>query len=347
MKTKQVCRIPLFAALVAALLFALMSPAVAQTWENVGPGGCNCSWEGMVVDPADADIATVVTQRGNCYTTTDGGQNWTFVGGVDHEDSFDDSACADMTRFAGVGKDYSSWDNAIWITTDGGATWTMTALDSDLKRFYSVALTADPNIVYIAGRIGDKPQFLKSIDGGATFTMTDLSGISLGNPKDIKVSANDPDLLYICGERDNASSEPEAFGLKSTDGGVTWTDISANIDTDSYKTPSTVTIDPSDDQHIVMAGTHLWQSFDGGATFYQDSHGGFSYAHSVAIDPTNPANMYVGSEGPIFVTKDGGATWTEHEMTNMHNLNGKATMVIAPSDPSTIWHGRYGPGGYG
>ncbi len=86
--------------------------------------------------------------------------------------------------------------------------------------------------------------------------------------------------------------------------------------------------------YSTFGGTHLWRTADGGATWTaRDGSGGTAIpdipAHTVAINPSNPANLYVGTDLGIFVSLDEGLTWAREN-------TGFANVVIEKLDINTI-----------
>jgi len=84
---------------------------------------------------------------------------------------------------------------------------------------------------------------------------------------------------------------------------------------------SSVIFDPDNDDiayatyALFGGGAHVWKSIDGGATWNSIDGAGDGAlpdipTHSLAIDPTLPSRLYLGTDLGIFVTNDGGATWT-------------------------------------
>jgi photosystem II stability/assembly factor-like uncharacterized protein len=105
---------------------------------------------------------------------------------------------------------------------------------------------------------------------------------------------------------------------------------------------SSITFDPSD-SNVVYAtyagfgGSHLWRSADGGATW---SSLGANLPdiplHSLAIDPTRPGRLYLGTDLGVFVSLDGGETW------NVENTG----FAAAVTEAVVIAKGSRGPAVY-
>lgn len=89
----------------------------------------------------------------------------------------------------------------------------------------------------------------------------------------------------------------------------------------------------------VFAGTNgqgagIYVSSDGGATWTASGSGlGNTVVQAIAVDPTNPQNVYAGTASGIFVSKNGGAAWT------MSGLSGTAvtSLAILNGAPGTVY----------
>ncbi|HLJ89221.1 MAG TPA: YCF48-related protein [Candidatus Angelobacter sp.] len=102
--------------------------------------------------------------------------------------------------------------------------------------------------------------------------------------------------------------------------------------------------DPKDPDRIFLgtsAGS-LYLSVDGGANWTRYAQLGNSrdlVLDRIAIDPSDPATMYVAawsiesSNGDLFRTRDGGKTW--NTLLAMHGKSVRS-LTIAPSDPKTL-----------
>ena len=109
---------------------------------------------------------------------------------------------------------------------------------------------------------------------------------------------------------------------------------------------SSVTYDPTN-VDIVYAtyagfgGVHVWKSSDAGATWSElDGTGDARLpdipVHSLAVDPTRPSRLYLGTDLGIFVSTDGGTRWSIEN-------SGFASVV---TETVTIGQGAHGPAIY-
>ncbi|MGH3657798.1 MAG: hypothetical protein ACRDUA_14175, partial [Micromonosporaceae bacterium] len=94
-------------------------------------------------------------------------------------------------------------------------------------------------------------------------------------------------------------------------------------------------------------GAHLWRTTDGGATWSaRDGSGGTALpdipAHSLAINPDNPAHLYLGTDLGVFVSLDEGLTWAR-ENAGYANVATEKLVINTVAGVNTLFafsHGR-------
>lgn len=115
---------------------------------------------------------------------------------------------------------------------------------------------------------------------------------------------------------------------------------------------SSLAIDPSNKDvayatYSTFGGTHVWRSMDGGATWSALNGSGAGAlpdvpVHSLAIDPSNTARLYIGTDVGIFVSTDGGANWAV-ETSGFPNVITEALQVQVAGGVTNLYaftHGR-------
>ena len=182
-------------------------------------------------------------------------------------------------------------------------------------------------------------------------------GLYGGQIYDIAVDPVNPDKMF-------AGSYMGDGLFKTMDGGNSWEaveteDLYEGEDTFKNHAVWAVKIAPSN-PNVVWAAHNYWveKSTDGGQTWTHifnstmqrdcSNCGGvgdnFRFCRSLAIDPTNPNLVYVGTGGPngtysagaIYKTDDGGSTWSKLNQGN--NLDHTVTDIsIDPQDANIIW----------
>src|SRR5687768_7897369 len=270
---------------------------------------------------SDGVRSNVSTGRG-VYKTTDGGQNWQFIGlynagqiGAVRIHPTDPN----IVWVAAYGDIFKpNTERGVFKTTDGGRNWRKTLYVSDSTGAMDVELhPTNPNIVYAwMNRIERKPWtiisgsreggFYKSTDGGETWTRggsglpTELIG--KGN---IGVTAANPSRLYALVE-----ALPGGGLYRSDDVGATWTLVNTTaglITRPFYYT--TLNTDPTNADIVYAGAEGLYKSTDGGRTVqrFQTPHGD---NHDMWVSPRDGNTMIQSNDGGANVSTDGGRTWT-------------------------------------
>ncbi|MDD5490535.1 MAG: FG-GAP-like repeat-containing protein [Patescibacteria group bacterium] len=201
------------------------------------------------------------------------------------------------------------------LTTDG----TMRKVtDGDMSPNY----TTDGTI--IMSTLGQGLQ--KAVNSGGVWTVSYLTGLSLGDLIDVQVSPNfaSDNTIFACSQEGDVAGENicNGFIYKSTDGGITWTRITAATSyisayqlSPNYITDSTIY---AGEWGINATACKFYKSTDGGATWAQTASTiscapvGTTYDRItvIAISPANSANLFLGTAGgKIYESIDSGATF--------------------------------------
>jgi photosystem II stability/assembly factor-like uncharacterized protein len=120
---------------------------------------------------------------------------------------------------------------------------------------------------------------------------------------------------------------------RSTDGGATWSAALAgaqNFCSGQCFYDIAVAVNPTDANILNVGGSPTLiaaRSTDGGATFTTDAQSAVGLhvdTHALAIAPSNPSVVYLGTDGGIYRSNDGGLTWN-----NLNNTTFRATQFQA------------------
>ena len=221
----------------------------------------------------------------------------------------------------------------------------------------AVGVASQPNVFYIGVCNGG---VWKSNDYGRTW-LPIFDDQPTGSIGAIAVAPSDPNIVYVgSGEGLQRPDLSTGDGIyKSTDAGKTWVHLGLG---DGQQIPQ-IAVDPRNPERLFVAvlghpyGPNeergIYRSTDGGRTFqkvlYKDENTGGS---DVAIDPANPDTVYAalwearqgpwensswdGTNGGIFKSTDGGATWRQLTQGLPDGVT-QANLAIAPSDPKRIY----------
>jgi hypothetical protein len=134
--------------------------------------------------------------------------------------------------------------------------------------------------------------------------------------------------------------------FKTTDAGVTWTDVGTGIG----RPVSAVGVDPTNPSTIYAGSVGgMFKTVDGGGHWnlitngmsFVDRWNMTSAVSAIVIAPTNPMTLYAGTGGfgtGVFKSTNGGANWfaIDNGLTTGGSLDVRA-MVMDPSNPNTLY----------
>lgn len=234
----------------------------------------------------------------------------------------------------GHGRLYAGVDPAgLFQSEDGGQNWTEAGarlLDQPaagewlpgkggLPVHSILPHPTDPQQIWVATAGGG---ILHTADGGATWSprnATDAAGRPLYRVQKLAAAPGQPKLLY---------QQNHQGVFRSDDGGLTWTDITANLPSrfgfclavGPHDPQTLYTIPMRNEQGMrTMAEGRLavWRSRDGGQSWTRLQRGlpdGVVFTnvlrHGLATDRLRQAGVYFGtSSGHVYGSTDGGETW--------------------------------------
>lgn len=155
------------------------------------------------------------------------------------------------------------------------------------------------------------------------------------------------------GQRGNIQDEQGADGFqrggifKSVNGGQSWSRINSLNPRPMYF--SELEVDPSDPDHLIVAGISLHQSEDGGKTFRSNAHVGANGAahvdhHAIWISPEDSRHVRLGNDGGIYHSNDKARTWDHHN----HFAIGQFYHVTVDQEPNyRVYGGLQDNGSWG
>lgn len=295
----------------------------------------NCQSIGAVaIDQTNPDVVWVGSGESNMrntvsigngiYKSIDGGENWVFMGlpNSEHISKIVIHPRDPNTVYVAVpGKLFcNSPDRGLYKTTDGGKTWQKILFVNDSTGCADFVINpSQPDIMiatmwqfrrkpYAFSSGGPGSAIMKSTDGGKTWRKI-TSGLPQGNigRAAIAIAPSAPDnMVMIC--------ESKHTGLYITsDGGENWKEQSA--DDNVCARPfyfSTIKIDPENPKRVYRPAYEFSYSEDGGYSWVraQENSGWLhSDMHALWINPKNTSQMYVGTDGGVYMSVDKGNNW--------------------------------------
>lgn len=322
------------------LQIAVSAGIHAQDWKQIKAGAAN----GITVLP-NGDVVALVNER--AYRSTDGGGSWItgglVAGGFPALRSNIDGSIYSGSSFGRAGLSYSTdggntwgsysniraWDiafnaqghifaatedGAILRSVDNGQNWT--GPQGTFPPVWSITVSPQGHIY--AGSQFD--QLFRSTDNGANWAVMTLS-----SPAIIDGLAVGPDgTIYVSGSIGvgvMAGVTPFVGFYRSTNGGISWTDISA---VDSVQVSKRVVIDPSGTLYVGAfypgnPNAVVLMSTDRGShwqTLSQEMNWGLLYG--IAIDPHG--RLYVATDDGVFMHESLSAAPEPEESSAEENI---------------------------
>ena len=291
------------------------------TWKHLGLEDTQ-SIARIVVDPANPRIVYVAamghlfgpnTERG-LYKSVDGGVTWKKSKYIDPDTGFTDVAidptnpkilyaASLMRRRTWMGYNGGGPNSALWKTTDAGDTWTKLdgpgwpkAPDGITGRIAISVFRAKPTTLYAQVEVGASA----GAGGGTTAEGGPARGGRGGGAAEGQGG----------GRGAAPPPDPNKSGVfRSDDSGGTWQFMSNQNQRPTYF--SQIRVDPANDQKLMVGGNPGQMSLDGGKTWKPMTASHTDY-HAMWINPKDPRNVFIGHDGGIDSSNDGGFTWDYH-----------------------------------
>ncbi|MDR1726707.1 MAG: hypothetical protein LBT74_02050 [Acidobacteriota bacterium] len=187
----------------------------------------------------------------------------------------------------------------------------------------------DDRTVYLGTSNG---KIYKSSDAGRSWRVLSPG---IGQPSyvidDLMQHPDDPKHLYV-GAWDLNSDGGGLF--ESRDSGESWTRMRLPRESTAIRDVAFCRTRP--DNMLVGTGDGVFLTADGGVEWREVGKGLLSMVESVAIDPRDPATLYVGTWRLGYVSRDHGATWTRIER-GMPLDSDVFSMTINPANPAVVY----------
>lgn len=276
----------------------------------------------VYVGTGESNMRNTVSIGEGLYKTVDGGDNWSRIGGLDSTEHISkiivDPKNSNTIYVAAPGPLWSdSKHRGLFKSTDGGKTFDKILYINERTGVADIAVDpSNTNIVYATSwefrRLpysfnsgGKGSGIFKSMDGGKTWKelTNGLPAKPIGRTA-IALAPSEPNKLL-------AIVEAEKTGLYlSTDGGETWKKQGTTMNVESRPFYfSCLVVDPKDAKRVYRPGFVFSYSDDGGLSFADGSENVHSDHHALWINPNYTSQMYLGTDGGLYMSNDRGASW--------------------------------------
>ncbi|MDF1696856.1 MAG: T9SS type A sorting domain-containing protein [Saprospiraceae bacterium] len=261
------------------------------------------------------------------YKSIDGGMQWSRIGledvgsigrvAIDPTDDNTVYVAAMGTLFA------ENIERGIYRTKDGGESWEKVLYVTPKTGAIDVAIDpSNPQIIYAAlwerERLlydrtygGPTSGIYKSIDGGDNWTKL-TNGLPTENMGRIGISIapSNPNVLYATITRASGN----LLGIyKTNDKGASWElkNIDGIQNVSYMYWFGRIKVDPTDENTIYHVGFRMRKSTDSSESWELVFSGVHVDQHEVWINPDNPNQVYIGNDGGVYYSTNGGISNTK------------------------------------
>jgi photosystem II stability/assembly factor-like uncharacterized protein len=345
-----------------------------SSWRPAGPPGRDVL--ALVIDSLDSETLYAGTD-GGIFKSTDGGRNWTVLQAGREARGWNDVLVLAPSSPATL---YAGTESGVLKSTDSGRSWQVRAAGMSAAWVHEVAapssgsayalvssqglfkreprgwrpvfagpaaaslsvLAVDPQSPETLYVVTDDGRIFKTSDGGDAWRR--LQAPSIPKTPEIAalaVDAQNSRILYV----GTAEYSDSGYGwnsiYRSGDGGVTWRRLQQDGVGEPIVQLSLLAIDPRNPKTLHAAGDRYYRSGDGGATWTApDVTQSLSGVGALALDPSEPATMYLSTDTRLFKSTDGGVNWRDLKVS-LGDLsgNGVTALVVNPHARQTVYAG--------
>jgi photosystem II stability/assembly factor-like uncharacterized protein len=290
----------LLVVLFALVCFSARSQAAPPMWLPYGPDGGDA--RSFAVDPHDNQHLYLGSATGWIYESHNGGEQWKRLARIGNRDDLViDNIVIDATDSHRIligtwvlGSD----DGGLYVSKDGGATW---SVEPEMKGQSIRALVSTPSDpkIFVAGTLKG---VYKTVDAGSHWKLISPEGSKeIHEVESIAIDPKDPKIIY---------AGTWHLPWKTTDDGANWSNIKEGVidDSDVFS----IIIDPKDPNVVyASACSGIYKSETAGARF-QKIQGIPSTARRTRVlmqDPQHQNIVFAGTTEGLYRTSDSGKTW--------------------------------------
>ncbi|MFG0251342.1 MAG: WD40/YVTN/BNR-like repeat-containing protein, partial [Phycisphaerales bacterium JB038] len=293
------------------------------------------------------------------YRSTDGGGSFTHLG---LEATHDIPALAvhpedpDTCYIAALGHLWgANEERGVYKTSDGGETWDRVLyidertgacdvlIDPQNPERLFAAMYARKRTIGSFQSGGPEGGIYRSDDAGETWQKLTEGLPSKTGRIGLALYDNDPSIVYAVVESDEDGWFAKTWSnfhrkggvFRSTDGGDAWSH-QTNFNPRAFYY-SRLRVAPDNGDRVYMLGWQLYVSDDGGESFRaglaSKPHVDF---HAMRINPDDPDHLFIGTDGGMYTSQDGGGAWHFH---NNMAVGQFYNVAVDMSDPYRVGGG--------
>lgn len=303
-----------------------------DTWALQFISSKNVAWR-AIASSDDASRLIAVQSGGYISTSSDSGLTWASHREVGKRDWQSVASSSDGTRLMAV-----SYDNNVYMSSDSGVSWQTKSIPSAYQLF-SLATSSDGSVI-LAGEYWNGPLYLSKDMGDTWEVVPDLN--LNGSWSNLSISSDGSTMIAV---DSRGVSNEGGYAYVSHDGGENWQQqtslgyrywqdwVSGQISiSDDGQTIALVDYYGSDTNN--WDGGYVYLTRNGGTDWQTLNDLGFKNWASSAVSSDGMHIAVASSNGNIYMSDDGGATW--HEQNNGINLPRNFRSIASSADGTKL-----------
>lgn len=294
------------------------------TWSLVSTN--SVAWNGISISATNSSLLYLGSQGGGMYKSTNGGTSVSAINSGIPTAIVINTASASRSNTSIYYAIAAGGD--VYKTTDSGKSWVKKGTLQDPLANFVWTVRVDPNdptVLYSGVR-----NIYKSTDSGATWNaVLTAASQSVTNilPRDTFYidPTNSNNVWFIAAGASNKL-------YSSIDAGANWSSATTGI----TGTPERIKVDPTNSQNWYVPATYVWKSSNAGSSWSQTTSGiaaGDSGTSDIAINPSNPAIIYLATGTTVYKSTDSGSSFSST------SLSGESiqTVIVDSSTPTNVY----------
>jgi photosystem II stability/assembly factor-like uncharacterized protein len=287
-------------------------------WSSNGSDNGGQAWYDLALAVSPSNKALIFVGGVNIWKSNNEGQNWSL-----------------SAHWTGNGAPYVHADihqmkysphnnNSVWAATDGGIAnslnngmfWTEKHDGLNIGQIYRLGASATNSKKIITGWQDNGSNF---------FSNTSWKKVYGGDGMECIIDYNDNNTMY--------ASLYYGQIKRSVDGGFNWTGITDNInDYGAWVTPYVQ--DPNTPNTLYAGFRNIWKTTNKGNSWSKISTFTKQLTY-VAVAPSNSNVIYATSSSKVYVTQNGGSSWTD--ISGNSGAGNNTYIAIHPTNPNRVW----------
>lgn len=301
---------------------------------------------------------------GGVLKSTDAGASWTLLGTTEFAGlvvtSIMISPHNPSTIFVSTALPRTYGEQAeipgVYRSTNGGQTWqSMLKCQQQCWGFTDLVIENNSNPLVLYAALSSAGIW-RSADNGSTWSK--LTNFPDRGYRRIELGIGQgtgSGILYAGLEAFDQNGRPFGAVFKSTDRGANWTHLqqAPNYCSGQCNYDNIIAVDPRNANVVYLGGSFISSNTGWGGVVHKSTDGGQTWRdmtpgdvpermvhpdmHAIAFDPTNPDIVWIGNDGGVFRSLNGGQTW-ENRNGNLETLQ-FVNIGVHPTNPDVVFGG--------